>query len=43
MNISANPEAIEVEVHGNFVDGREVEAGTSDMLDVRNPDRKSVV
>ena len=26
-----------VEEHGNFVDGVEVEAGTGDMIDVRNP------
>ena len=27
MNISAKPAAIDVETHGNFVDGREIEAG----------------
>ena len=26
-----------VEEHGNFVDGAEIEAGTGDMIDVRNP------
>jgi hypothetical protein len=34
MNISAKPA---VETHGNFVDGREIEAGSGEMLDVRNP------
>ena len=34
MNISTKPA---VEAHGNFVDGREIEAGSSEMLDVRNP------
>ena len=46
MNIPATPAAIDVEIHGNFVDGREIEAGAGQMLDVRNPatgDRKSVV
>jgi hypothetical protein len=27
MNLSAQPGATDVEVHGNFVDGREIEAG----------------
>ena len=29
MNIPAKPAATEVEVHGNFVDGREIEAGNA--------------
>jgi len=37
MNISTKPAAAEVEIHGNFVDGREIEAGSGAMLDVRNP------
>ena len=37
MNIPAKPAATDVEIHGNFVDGREIEAGAGQMLDVRNP------
>src|ERR1700687_3125846 len=37
MNISAKPAAIDVEIHGNFIDGREIEAGQGQMLDVRSP------
>src|SRR5271167_2410183 len=37
MNIPTKPAAIEVEIHGNFIDGREIEAATSEMIDVRNP------
>src|SRR5450432_394172 len=40
LNISAKPAA--VEIHGNFVDGREIEAG-SGMLDVRNPATGDVI
>src|SRR2546421_1501331 len=43
MNISAKHSAIEVEIHGNFVDGREIEAGASQMLDVRNPATGDVI
>src|SRR5947208_15870947 len=43
MNISSKPGAIEVEIHGNFVDGREVEAGSGAMLDVRNPATGDVI
>jgi acyl-CoA reductase-like NAD-dependent aldehyde dehydrogenase len=43
MNISAKPKTIEVEIHGNFVDGREVEAATSEMLDVRNPSTGEII
>src|ERR1700743_1679457 len=34
---------IDVEIHGNFVDGREIEAGRGDMLDVRNPATGDVI
>jgi len=43
MNIPAKPKSIEVEIHGNFVDGREVEATTSEMLDVRNPSTGEII
>src|ERR1700723_1791022 len=43
MNISAKPAAAEVEIHGNFVDGREIEAGAGAMLDVRNPATGDVI
>ena len=43
MNIPSKPAAIEVEVHGNFVDGREIEAGSGEMLDVRNPATGDVI
>jgi hypothetical protein len=43
MNISSKPCAIDVEIHGNFVDGREVEAGSGEMLDVRNPATGDVI
>ena len=43
MNISARPSAAEVEIHGNFVDGREIEAATGEMLDVRNPATGEVI
>ena len=35
--------SIEVEVHGNFVDGGEIEAGRGEMLDVRNPATGDVI
>src|SRR5246500_6085928 len=35
--------SVEVEIHGNFVDGREVEAGHGEMLDVRNPATGDVI
>src|SRR5262249_29307506 len=35
VNSPAN--SLDVEIHGNFVDGREIEAGSREMLDVRNP------
>src|ERR1700716_3138805 len=43
MNISAKPTAIDVEIHGNFIDGREIEAGQGQMLDVRNPATGDVI
>src|SRR6201986_574495 len=43
MNIPAKPTTIDVEVHGNFVDGREIEAGDGQMLDVRNPATGDVI
>lgn len=36
MNTSTNFQT-SVETHGNFVDGREIEAGGSQLIDVRNP------
>jgi acyl-CoA reductase-like NAD-dependent aldehyde dehydrogenase len=43
MNIPARAAAVEVENHGNFVDGREVEAASREMLDVRNPATADVI
>src|SRR6201994_3526168 len=43
MNIPAKPVSSSIEVHGNFVDGREVEAGQGPMLDVRNPATGEVI
>src|SRR5258705_2117196 len=43
LNISAKPNAADVEIHGNFVDGREIEAGRGEMLDVRNPATGDVI
>jgi acyl-CoA reductase-like NAD-dependent aldehyde dehydrogenase len=43
MNISSKPGAIDVEIHSNFVDGREVEAGSGEMLDIRNPATGDVI
>src|SRR5471030_1629248 len=43
MNISAKPATTEVEIHGNFVGGREIEAGAGEMLDVRNPATGDVI
>src|SRR2546423_12227603 len=37
MNIPSKPGVADIEIHGNFVDGREIEAGSGAMLDVRNP------
>src|SRR5258708_18761308 len=43
MNIPAKSAATVVEIHGNFVDGREIEAGSGQMLDVRNPATGDVI
>jgi acyl-CoA reductase-like NAD-dependent aldehyde dehydrogenase len=43
MNIPSKPTSIEVEIHGNFIDGREIEAGAGEMLDVRNPATGDVI
>ncbi len=43
MNIPAKTGSIDVEIHGNFVDGREIEAGAGAMLDVRNPATGDVI
>ena len=43
MNIPAKPATSDVEIHGNFVDGREIEAGGGEMLDVRNPATGEVI
>ena len=43
MNIPSKPASIDVEIHGNFVDGREIEAGSGEMLDVRNPATGDVI
>jgi acyl-CoA reductase-like NAD-dependent aldehyde dehydrogenase len=43
MNISTKPSASEIEIHGNFVGGREIEAGRGEMLDVRNPATGDVI
>ena len=43
MNVSSKPAAANVEIHGNFVDGREIESGSGQMLDVRNPATGDVI
>ena len=43
MNVPSKPASIDVETHGNFIDGREVEAGNGAMLDVRNPATGDVI
>src|SRR5437879_11323436 len=43
LNISAKPTTSDVEIHGNFIDGREIEAGNGEMLDVRNPATGDVI
>ena len=43
MNIASQPNFADVEIHGNFVDGREVEVGSGEMLDVRNPATGDVI
>jgi acyl-CoA reductase-like NAD-dependent aldehyde dehydrogenase len=42
LNVVAKPE-IEIETHGNYVSGREVEAGEGNLVDVRNPATGSVI
>jgi acyl-CoA reductase-like NAD-dependent aldehyde dehydrogenase len=37
LNFSTTAIGSKVETHGNFVDGREIEAGSGEMLDVHNP------
>jgi acyl-CoA reductase-like NAD-dependent aldehyde dehydrogenase len=41
VNISTK--TVAVEIHGNFVDGREIEAGRGELLDVRNPATGEVI
>src|SRR4051812_584816 len=43
MNIPSKSGALDVEIHGNFVDGREIEAGDGALLDVRNPATGDVI
>jgi acyl-CoA reductase-like NAD-dependent aldehyde dehydrogenase len=43
LNISAKPAATGVEIHGNFVHGREIESDSGAMLDVRNPATGDVI
>src|ERR1700748_3358561 len=43
MNMPAKPGSASIEIHGNFVDGREIEAGQGPMLDVRNPATGEVI
>lgn len=43
MNIPSKTTVADVETHGNFVDGREVEAGNGAMLDVLNPATGGVI
>ena len=43
MNIPSKPGVADIEIHGNFVDGREIEAGSGAMLDVRNPATGDVI
>ncbi|MET0879532.1 MAG: aldehyde dehydrogenase, partial [Tardiphaga sp.] len=43
MNIPANPTALKVETHNNFVDGKQIEAGDGTLLDVHNPATGEVI
>jgi len=43
VNVSSISATANVEIHGNFVDGREIEAGSGAMLDVRNPATGDVI
>jgi acyl-CoA reductase-like NAD-dependent aldehyde dehydrogenase len=42
VNVPAKP-AIEVETHGNYVSGREIEAGDGQWIDVRNPASGAII
>jgi acyl-CoA reductase-like NAD-dependent aldehyde dehydrogenase len=42
LNVHDKPLA-KIEVHGNFVDGREIEAGSGETIDVRNPATGAVI
>lgn len=42
MNIHAHPQA-DIRTHGNFVDGREIEAGSGSLIDVLNPATGEVI
>jgi acyl-CoA reductase-like NAD-dependent aldehyde dehydrogenase len=42
MNVHAHSQTA-VETHGNFVDGREIEAGSGELIDVRNPATGAVI
>src|ERR1700761_1327872 len=43
MNIPAKPGSASIEIHGNFADGPEIEAGNGPMLDVHNPATGEVI
>jgi len=43
MNNPVSPTTIKIETRGNFIDGREVEAGDGQLLDVRNPATGAVI
>jgi acyl-CoA reductase-like NAD-dependent aldehyde dehydrogenase len=42
MNVHPHSQ-IAVEIHSNFVDGREIEAGSGELIDVRNPATGAVI
>jgi acyl-CoA reductase-like NAD-dependent aldehyde dehydrogenase len=42
MNVRAHSQIV-VATHGNFVDGREIEAGAGELIDVRNPATGAVI
>ncbi len=41
MNVQVKP--VDVKTHGNFVDGREIEAGAGPLIDVHNPATGAVI
>jgi acyl-CoA reductase-like NAD-dependent aldehyde dehydrogenase len=43
LNIPGKLALADIETHGNFVDGREIEAGSGDLLDVRNPATGAII